>query len=175
MTETYFIGDTHFGHKSIIKFESEARPFPDLETMHETMIANWNKVVRKGDKVIHLGDFCFGERWLPIAGRLNGLKYLVLGNHDCLSTAKYLKYFHKAVGAMEFDGNILTHIPVHPSQFPRYKYNIHGHLHSKLVMQDGWPQDSDVYDLRYINVSCERTNLTPVSYAQLKHWRMEND
>lgn len=174
MMETYFIGDTHFGHKSIIRFESESRPFDDLEVMHEAIIANWNKVVRKGDKVIHLGDFCFGEKWLPIAERLNGLKYLVLGNHDCLSTAKYLKYFHKAIGAMEFDGNILTHIPVHPEQFLRYKYNIHGHLHSKIV--DWFNPVTYVIapDKRYINVSCEQINLTPISYEQLKSQYMGN-
>lgn len=171
--ETYFIGDTHFGHKNIIAHEPKDRPFTNLEHMHEAMIANWNKVVRKGDKVIHVGDFCFGERWLPIAGELNGLKYLIGGNHDTLSTAKYLKYFHKVMGCMILDNNIITHIPVHTSQFPRFNYNIHGHAHSKHVMQDGWPQDSDVYDLRYINVSCEQINLTPISYAQLKSQRME--
>lgn len=157
MTNTFFIGDTHFGHGSILKFETEARPFASLDDMHGFMISAWNSVVRKGDKVIHLGDFCWGEKYLPIAGELNGLKYLVLGNHDALASAKYLKYFHKVMGVMQFDDCVLTHIPVHDSQKYRYKRNIHGHLHSKNLA-DPW----------YINVSCEQNNLMPISYEDLK-------
>lgn len=59
---------------------------------------------------------------------------------------------------MEFDGNILTHIPVHPYQLEyRFKYNIHGHMHSKALD-----------DPRYICVSAERVNLTPIPYETLK-------
>lgn len=154
--ETFFIADTHFGHKSICKFEQEHRPFSCLEDMHEFMIRVWNDVVRPKDKVIHLGDFSFGEKGLEIAGRLNGLKYLVQGNHDTLSTDKYLKYFHKVLGCMEYDNNILTHIPVHESQFCRYKANIHGHLHSRKLD-----------DARYINVSAEQIGLKPIAYGEL--------
>lgn len=157
MSETFFIGDTHFGHKSIIKFEAETRPFETLDEMHEELIRRWNSVVRKGDRVLHLGDFCFGTKNIEFAGRLNGLKYLIMGNHDTGNSAAYLRHFHKLLGAMEFDGCILTHIPVHESQFPRYRANIHGHSHSK-----------NINDPRYINVSCEQINLTPISYADLK-------
>jgi calcineurin-like phosphoesterase family protein len=168
MTETFFIGDTHFGHKSIIKFEPIARPFSGLEEMHEVIIERWNKAVHPKHRVFVLGDFCFGKKWLPLAGRLNGLKYLIAGNHDNLSTAEYLKYFHKVSGAMEFDGCVMTHIPVHPEQFLRYRANIHGHLHSKLV---DWfsPVTLEIkVDERYINVSCEQNGLVPIPYSQIQ-------
>lgn len=162
--ETFFIGDTHFGHKNIIKYESEARPFSSIEEMNEELIKRWNNTVRPKDRVIHVGDFCFGAANIVIAGRLNGQKTLVMGNHDTYPTDKYLKHFAKVLGCLEFDNNIVTHIPVHQDQFDRYSYNIHGHLHSKYVMVmppacRGW-----VLDRRYINVSCEHINLTPISY-----------
>lgn len=157
MSKTFFIGDTHFGHKSIIKFEAAARPFETLDAMHSQMIKAWNSVVSKGDRVIHVGDFAFGTKNIEFAYQLNGLKYLIMGNHDAGNSAAYLRYFHKLLGCMEYEGNIITHIPVHESQFERYKTNIHGHLHSK-----------NLADLRYINVSAEQLNLTPISYEELK-------
>jgi calcineurin-like phosphoesterase family protein len=54
--------------------------------MDETLIRNWNSVVRPDDLVYHLGDFAFGlhdgDRVRSIFIRLMGRKILVLGNHD---------------------------------------------------------------------------------------------
>lgn len=157
MSNTFFIGDTHFGHHKILEFESEARPFRNVEEMNEALISNWNGVVRKNDTVFHLGDVLFGRNNFHLLYRLNGLLKLVSGNHDQYPTEEYLKHFSKVHGSYRFDGNLLTHIPVHESQFYRFSYNIHGHLHSKSLD-----------DKRYINVSCERIDLTPISYEELK-------
>jgi calcineurin-like phosphoesterase family protein len=61
------------------------RPFSSVEEMDETLITNWNSVVKETDTVYVLGDFGFGkkEELLSIFKRLNGsTKILIMGNHD---------------------------------------------------------------------------------------------
>lgn len=159
MTTDFFIGDTHFGHKNIINFESTKpfRPFKTVEEHDEEIIRRWNSVVGTKHRVWHLGDFCFGKKNLPIAARLNGDKRLVMGNHDRYETSEYLKYFSKLYGAAELYDIVLTHIPVHPDQFQRYSLNIHGHLHTHVIP-----------DKRYIGVSAEQVNLTPISLDDIR-------
>ena len=63
----------------------DCRGFESGETMNEYMIAQWNSRVRKRDEVVILGDFCIskkGEVANAILERLNGKKYLIIGNHD---------------------------------------------------------------------------------------------
>lgn len=166
MIETYFISDTHFGHKNILEYEKEARPFSTLEEMHEVMIDRWNSVVRCNDIVYHLGDFCFGRSNMAIAARLNGKKRLVMGNHDTYPSADYLQYFEKLYGMVFYERCVLSHMPVHPNGLgSRWMLNVHGHLHSKsvrrIIMQDT-PCETMVDDENYFNVSCEQNNLTPI-------------
>ncbi|OGT30182.1 MAG: hypothetical protein A3E87_00385 [Gammaproteobacteria bacterium RIFCSPHIGHO2_12_FULL_35_23] len=160
MNKVFFISDTHFGHKNIIVFEAikKYRPFQTITEHDNKLIDNWNSVVNEKDTVWHLGDFCFGKTNLAIAGKLNGIKKLVKGNHDIYPTKEYLKYFTEVYGVVEYKRFILSHIPVHPQQFIRYKANIHGHLHDKTLD-----------DPRYINVSCEQINLTPILFDELIH------
>ena len=161
MPDTFFIGDTHFGHKNIIRFDATkvSRSFDTIEEHDAEIVRRWNGVVRPKDIVWHLGDFCFGKTKLEIAAQLNGDKRLVMGNHDHYPTADYLKYFFKVLGAVEVNGMILTHIPVHPDQMDqgRYTHNIHGHLHTNVLP-----------DKRYINVSAEQINLTPISLDEIQ-------
>jgi calcineurin-like phosphoesterase family protein len=52
--------------------------------MDETLIKNWNEVVKRGDNIYHLGDFSFTgiNRTLEIISELNGNIHLIRGNHD---------------------------------------------------------------------------------------------
>lgn len=152
MSETFFIGDTHFGHKNILSYEPVARPFISLDDMHDALIARWNNVVGKFDKVYMLGDFCFGRKNIAFADHLNGQKRLIMGNHDVYGAEEYLKFFLSVHGALYWNKCLMTHIPSHPRIFDgKVKLNIHGHLHSKLIE-----------DHRYINVSCEQNGLIPI-------------
>ncbi len=153
---TFFIGDTHFGHKNILQFEAVARPFTSIEEHDEELVKRWNSKVKPNDRVWHLGDVAWGSKNLATVSRLNGQKRLVLGNHDTYPTLKYLEYFGKVYGVAIVEGFVLTHIPISPCSIERYGRNIHGHLHSKTIDDD-----------RYINVSAERINLTPIALEEL--------
>lgn len=156
MPNTFFIGDTHFGHANIIKFEKNARPFATIEEHDEALVENWNKVVKAKDIVWHLGDFAFGAAKVDIAGRLNGDKRLVMGNHDHYPSELYLRYFTKLYGAVSYKMMLLTHLPVAPPQLERWSVNVHGHMHS-----------FNMEDPRYINVSAEQINYTPISFEDV--------
>lgn len=77
----YFSSDHHFYHQNIISFCN--RPFTSTEEMNETLINNWNSVVKSDDTVYYLGDFSLAFRPIELfSHKLNGTKYLVPGNHD---------------------------------------------------------------------------------------------
>ena len=41
--KVFFTGDFHLGHKDILIYEKEGRPFKTIEEMHEKIIENYNK------------------------------------------------------------------------------------------------------------------------------------
>lgn len=65
----------------------------------------------------------------------------------------------------ELHGCVLTHVSVHPCQFPRYRLNVHGHLHTGCVTEQGYEhyevKHNPPADLRYRCVSAERQDLRP--------------
>ena len=79
----FYISDSHFYHENL-NAKMDNRGFESVEAMNEHMIAQWNKKVRKNDEVVILGDFSIekGEKTNEILHRLNGKKYLIIGNHD---------------------------------------------------------------------------------------------
>lgn len=161
MSEVFFIADTHFGHRGILEFSETKpfRPFASIEEHDAELVRRWNSVVGPRDTVWHLGDFCFGKRNLEIAAQLNGNKKLVMGNHDMYATEDYLRYFTRLSGAVEYKGLVLTHVPVHECQLSRWYMNVHGHLHThRLTSGAGKP------DGRYVCVSAEQVDLTPVPF-----------
>lgn len=152
----FFISDTHFAHRRIVEFEPETRPFDTIDEHDEELIRRWNATVAPDDMVIHLGDVVFqpATKMHEILPRLNGHKHLVLGNHDVAPIHEYEKHFVRITGVYTNPkrGILFSHYPVHPCQLThRYKFNVHGHTHSY-----------DIEDRRYINISCDKTNLTPV-------------
>ena len=72
----------HWKHTNVIKYSN--RPFSSIEEHDEILIQNWNKYVKKQDRIYHLGDFCLSNKTntLNIRKRLNGQIHLIRGNHD---------------------------------------------------------------------------------------------
>lgn len=78
----WFTSDTHYFHSNVIKYCN--RPFSSVEEMNEIMIQKHNALVKPTDDIYHLGDFGFANVALlqSVFNRLNGNKFLLLGNHD---------------------------------------------------------------------------------------------
>lgn len=163
MANIFFISDTHFFHTNIIRFCD--RPFQSAEEMNETLIDNWNRVVKPADHVWHLGDVCMngssGEH-NALLRRLNGKKRLVVGNHDHLkSEALHMNFekmelwrgFHFKDGRPSFT---CVHIPLPIPALRDGEICVHGHIHTNLLE-----------DPRYINVCVEHTNYTPVALEEI--------
>lgn len=133
--------DTHFNHANILKFEDKSgkpvRPFTSVEEMNQTMIDNWNSLVKPGDKVYHLGDVFFGskEEFKSLWPKLNGRKRLVVGNHDDVKFLAAGGFFDKISMWRRFEHLLFTHVPVHPSTLTEGRFdraamiNVHGHIH----------------------------------------------
>lgn len=90
----YYISDTHFGHKNVIRYDN--RPFDSIEEMDEAMIQLWNETVNDADAVYILGDFSWykEDKTALILGKLKGHKILIKGNHDRVSS-KVARYFDR--------------------------------------------------------------------------------
>lgn len=149
--------------------------FANADEGDEAMIERHNKVVKPNDRVYFVGDFCFSKKHIHKAGRMNGRKVLIKGNHDTLELKEYLPYFDDIRGSHQFSGVLITHIPVHEESLGRWGFNIHGHLHAnKVLKREYYYEDYElVPDPRYFNVSVEQINYTPISLEEVKKFKPE--
>lgn len=166
--KTFLISDTHFGHENILSFlqkdGTKLREFNSSIEMNEYMVEKWNSTVSSQDKVYHLGDVCFKNRYLEILNKLNGKKVLIKGNHDNLKPNKYLEYFYDIRSYNVLDKILLAHIPIHPDSLSRWKGQVHGHTHSY-----------NLPDKKYFNVSVENINYTPVDFEFIREYFNNKD
>lgn len=84
MSNTFFISDIHFGHKNIMKFCPNTRPWETTDEMDAAIISQWQATVGEQDHVWVLGDlfFCNATDAMRIMDQLPGVIHLVYGNHD---------------------------------------------------------------------------------------------
>lgn len=84
MSNVFFTSDEHYEHRNIIEYCN--RPFKTVEEMTETLVANHNSKVQKGDLTCHLGDIFWRtmklEAAIQILDKLNGQHVFIRGNHD---------------------------------------------------------------------------------------------
>lgn len=152
----FVTSDTHFFHSDLLGIDKFApRPFPDVATMNQTIIDNWNARVGEHDIVYHLGDIALYftrpprksyEAVYKVLCQLNGRLELVKGNHDSRALFKYLdahnfmvdghpKFtFHDVGILLKYDHRqyYLTHYPMMLGIAPQIA-NLHGHIHHYSV------------------------------------------
>ena len=174
MRDIWIVSDTHFMHKNILTFRDDkgelirGKRFSDVQDMDETMIENWNSVVKPGDLVYHLGDVMMGpkEEFAKMWPRLAGSKRLIVGNHDDIKYLSAGSFFKKVQMWRMFPdmGLLLTHVPIHESGLRRHDggrmlRNVHGHIHHNLSPTE-----------HHVNVSVEAINYTPINIEELRKW-----
>ena len=130
----YYIADTHFGHKNVIRFDN--RPFADTTLMDEVLVHNWNERVTEDDTVYILGDAFWKneENSVKLIQRLNGHKHLIRGNHDRVH-GRLRFHFESIEHYAEINDNeklvVMSHYPI-----PFYKCQhygavmLYGHVHN---------------------------------------------
>lgn len=162
--------DTHFNHLKILEY-GRAKIADTIEEHTEVLIKNWNSVVTYADTTYLLGDVCFqGIENVKHIGRLNGKKILIAGNHDCKKAYKpeFAKYFDQIESCFEYRKRkwLFTHYPVHPYIIDgeRYELNVHGHMHAGYIRCH---RLSEIEDHRYMCVSMDRINFTPISVDEI--------
>lgn len=172
MAQVRFIADLHFNHKSC----ATLRGFKDVEEMNNHIISQWNKTVHKKDVTYILGDVTMEKsEGYNLLDKLNGIKHVVLGNHDRRQDVKkLLEHVNSAAGAIKYKKKfILTHIPIHPNELKyRFSINIHGHVHKNSIMSCKWNyeknEDEDILHPNYRNVSAENINYIPKTLKELE-------
>lgn len=183
----FFTSDTHFNDPEIIKYCN--RPFKSVGEMNEILIENWNKKVGVCDYVFHLGDFGIGN-WTPILDRLNGIIYLMIGNHDMeyMKTHPKIKYTDmQSFIRVGKRGIYLNHYPFLCYGGSYMKpleaiWQFHGHTHTRPDHSTAGIENQEVKEIldkdhermklilpTQIDVGVDNWNYTPVSYLELEN------
>lgn len=176
----YMSSDLHFNHDR--DFIWKERGFNSVDEMNETIIKNFNKVVTQEDDLYLLGDSMLGQDMkagLALLRRLNGNKYLLIGNHD---TDKRITAYKESGIFKDVQMNyrlkkggrvyLLTHYPTLVSNDGfNNVINIHGHTHSLFSL-------SDIPYCYNVNVDawgCEPVSFDEIHKEGLKLWNYEKE
>lgn len=169
-----FIGCLHLGHKNMAHY----RGFQDEFYHDDNLIESWNSVVTSSRDITYiLGDITMEstESYYKL-DQLNGIKHVVLGNHDKKQHVReLLNYVQDIAGMIDYKGFALTHCPIHPSELSFYRGNIHAHIHhrNKLeevnVMEAYGDQDKSKLPTlhKYYNVDAKLIDYKPKTIDEL--------
>lgn len=216
--KVWFVSDLHFGHTNIMHFHKERREAiglsyeelknnPEESTLKhdEWLISEWNKNIAANDEVYYLGDLCFGseEYTESILKRLNGKKYLIIGNHD--RNLKNLNgYFEwtRQISEVKFTIDRYKFLDktmcVELCHYPMIAWNrrthgtimVHGHTHGAI---NGINSDSeelridvgfDATGYKFISLECLYGQMVDIvnknhpeanSFEEYIKWKMDKD
>lgn len=163
----YYIADTHLDDERIMRLSR--RPFKDISEMNNTIIINWNSRVKDKDIVYILGDFALNGKSASKISLLNGVKRLILGNHDKVLSNETLALFDSvnSILTIEDEGRsvALCHYPLLSFENSIYGgYQVFGHIHNNekdiaFKLKNELP--------RSFNVSADVIDFTPRTLNEL--------
>lgn len=200
----WFTSDPHYFHANVIKYcnrpfgskaEWDAGQFNQdtIIEMNETMIRNWNEVVKPEDEIYCLGDFSLAFRPVELySSRLMGKKYLIPGNHDFChgankksrnpeNKAKWISKYreHGWTVLPEFNTRFfeglgwvnLTHMPYKgdstDERFQNWRMADDGKVLLCGHIHSHWLTKSTSNGTLMVNVGVDVWNMKPVSLEQL--------
>lgn len=164
----YVIADHHFYHYNIINYTRNN--FANVDEMNNYIVNRHNEIVGKDDIVLFLGDFCFKNNCIKeILEKLNGHKFLILGNHDQIELIKnypVLGLEKVFLNPIKIQNNYFSHEPLIKDEREDIQFqllvneflkcadgkNYHGHIHTK----------EEIDPNRYQNVTCEALDYKPL-------------
>lgn len=160
----WFTADTHFGHENIIRYSK--RPFANAAAMDEALIENWNRCVRPGDDVWHLGDFAMSSA-RPVSyylKRLNGRVHIIWGNHDD-KMARVVKHLFASAQEMKYLRHAGEKITLYHYAQRVWRNSHHGAWHLFGHSHGMLPNFH-----RSMDVGVDAQNYRPVSFEEVKRY-----
>ena len=165
----YFTSDLHLFHNR--DFVYAARGFSNVEEMNNAIINRYNEYVTNEDTVYILGDCMLmdNERGIEYLKRLNGQKYLVIGNHDTDNRIQLYKDNNIFVDIQYGYRLIYKHVCYLLSHYPmlvgNYKdekpvINLYGHTHQ----QDNFLEEN----FHNYHVGVDSHDCYPVSIEEIR-------
>lgn len=171
MTDIWLTSDLHLCHDK--DFLYAPRGFDNIQDMNETIVQNWNSVVKPEDEVYLLGDVMLDDidKGLEILKSLNGKIHIICGNHD--TPAKRQKYAEcdnvvevSLAAELKYKKYhfFLTHYPcftgnIQKESFKKTTCNLYGHTHQTTNFYDDIP-------FMY-HVGLDSHNLIPVNIKDI--------
>lgn len=162
----YFTSDLHLNHKNIMKYCN--RPFSSVEKMNETIINNFNSVLKSNDTLYILGDVGFGDVEFinNLLDKINCDKVLITGNHDkhLLRDYNFRKKFKEIREIKVIKDNVygqvtLCHYPMLSWDASFHgSYHLYGHIHNTELEYQ--PKNS-------FNVGVDIWDFKPVTLKQI--------
>lgn len=165
MSQVFFIGDLHLGHVNIAKFRPE---FSSGEEHDEYVKKQIRKCFGKRNIIWLLGDTIFHVAHEDFMNEVcENFQHVhnVLGNHCTEQTMRediqrrlYAKHPNYHIhGMVSKYGFWLSHAPIHPNELRGKHGVLHGHVHA-----------DNIDDGRYLNLSAESINYTPMTLLQIR-------
>ena len=170
----YFTSDLHLCHDK--EFIYKQRGFSNIKEMNQTIIENWNNIVKPQDEVYILGDLMLYDdvEGMRLIQKLNGKLHIILGNHDNTNRIKLFQKLPQKIveivyaTTFKYDGYhfFLSHYPTITTNFndshkslENIIISLYGHTHQK---------DNFYNNVPYIyHVGIDSHNLTPISIEQI--------